>query len=634
MHYELILRQYFGYEHFRGIQEEIIQSIGTGHDTLGLMPTGGGKSITFQVPALAQPGTCIVITPLIALMKDQVQALRRRYIKATAVYSGMTHSQIVTALENCILGNYKFLYISPERIATPLFQAKLRHMHVSFITVDEAHCISQWGHDFRPSYLHIADIRAIVPDVPVLALTASATPEVVEDITHQLKFRSGFSVHRMSFYRANLTYVVRHTANKESELIHILRSFTGSAIVYTRNRHQTHELVRFLNEQGITATNYHAGLPQVDKDERQDAWLNDRYRVMVATNAFGMGIDKPDVRLVLHFDIPDSPESYFQEAGRAGRDGLRAYAVLLHDGKDAKKLLQRVGETYPDVKYIRRVYEDLCCYLQMAMGDGTGVTREFDLAEFCRKYRHFPVQANNALILLSRTGLISYLQDEEVTSRLKFILSRDDLYRLNERPEPQEKIIHAMLREYTGLFSDYTYIDEHWIARATGLDFDTVYYHLRELSRASILHYIPRRRTNFITFVTRRVEQDEIVFPPHVLADRRTQYQRRITEMIQYVTTCEVCRSRYLLSYFGEYESPECGHCDICLANNGKTKEETDGSLRSNILRQLQSGPLRASDFDFTGYNRETFIAVVEEMCRTEEIILDDEQRFLLNIKQ
>ncbi len=624
--YKKILRRYWGYSDFRGIQQDIIESIGSGHDTLGLMPTGGGKSITFQVPAMASEGICIVITPLIALMKDQVHSLRRRGIKATAVHTGMTHAEIVTALENCILGNFKFLYISPERIGSALFQTKLRHMRVNIITVDEAHCISQWGYDFRPSYLQIAEIRRIVPDAPVLALTASATPEVVDDIQLQLQFRQG-RVHRMSFERKNLVYCVRHTSDKLREMLHILHSLPGSAIIYTRNRQQTQELAEYLIANGITATNYHAGLPQVRKDERQVAWQQGRHRVMVATNAFGMGIDKPDVRLVLHFEMPDSPEAYFQEAGRAGRDGQLAYAVLLHDPTDRRKLLNRVGETYPEPQYVRKVYEDMCCFFEMAMGDGTNVTREFRLQEFCYQYKHFPVQAHSALLLLDKAGYIRYTEDEEVTSRIMFTLNRDQLYEIDERPKRQERVIHAMLRKYSGLFSEFIYIDEYQLAMDTGLDYNQVYLALKELDHAGLVHYIPRKRTNYITFVTRRVELDEVVLPPQVYVDRKKQYERRIQSMIQYVSDADLCHSQFLLRYFGEYDTNPCGRCDICLTDH---HHDDTAAIRASLIRQLQKGPVAPRDIDFTGFNRDRFMAVAQDMCRQEEIMLDANQHFRL----
>ena len=383
MDYQAILKQYWGYDSFRGIQEDIIRSIGEGRDTLGLMPTGGGKSVTFQVPALAQEGMCLVITPLIALMKDQVQNLKRRGIKALAVYSGMSRQDIIATLENAIFGNYKFLYISPERLDTDIFRIKLAKMKISLITVDESHCISQWGYDFRPAYLKIAEVRRLLPGVPVLALTATATPEVVKDIQQRLEFREE-NVFRMSFERTNLAYVVRRTENKAAELLHILQRMPGSAILYVRNRRRTKEVTEWLQQQGITADFYHAGLDDAVKDIRQQRWQKGESRVMVATNAFGMGIDKPDVRLVIHLDLPDSIEAYFQEAGRAGRDGQKAYAIILHSKADSTTLRKRIPDNFPEKDYIRDVYEHLQYYYEMAMGDGRGCVREFDIEDFCR----------------------------------------------------------------------------------------------------------------------------------------------------------------------------------------------------------------------------------------------------------
>ena len=440
MTYQEILKQHWGYDNFRGIQEEIINSIGAGNDTLGLMPTGGGKSITFQVPALAKEGLCLVITPLIALMKDQVRNLRDRGIKALAIYSGMSREEIVVALENCIFGDYKFLYISPERLDTEIFQAKLKRMKVSMITVDESHCISQWGYDFRPAYLKIADIRKMLPEVPVLALTATATPEVIKDIRQKLDFKEGSQTFRMSFERKNLAYIVRRAENKQEELLHILTSVSGSAIVYARNRKRTREIAEWLNNQHITATFYHAGLNDDVKDQRQKSWQTGESRVMVATNAFGMGIDKPDVRLVVHVDMPDSPEAYFQEAGRAGRDGQKAYAVLLHAKSDKTTLNKRITDTFPDKEYIRNVYENINYFFQMAMGDGRGCTFAFNIDEFCHNFKHFPIQVDSALKILTRAGYLEYTDEQDNASRLIFTLRRDELYKLQEYDADTERL--------------------------------------------------------------------------------------------------------------------------------------------------------------------------------------------------
>lgn len=568
MTYAEILKQYWGYDAFRGIQESIIESIGSGHDTLGLMPTGGGKSITFQVPALAQPGLCLVITPLIALMKDQVRNLRDRGIQALAIYSGMTREEIVIALENCIFGDYKFLYISPERLDTDIFRTKLRSMKVSLITVDESHCISQWGYDFRPAYLKIAEVRKLLPGVPVLALTATATPEVVQDIQDRLEFRPDSRVFRMSFERRNLAYIVRPTESKAEELLHILHSLPGSAIVYTRNRRRTREVAEWLNQQDITATFYHAGLSNTTKDERQRSWLCGEHRVMVATNAFGMGIDKPDVRLVVHIDMPDSPEAYFQEAGRAGRDGQKAYAVLLFAPSDKTQLKKRISDTFPAIDYIRKVYEDVNYYFQMAMGDGRGCTFAFDLEEFCTRFKHFPVQADSALKILTRAGYLEYTDEQDNASRLLFTLTRDELYRLRDDDPDTEKLINVILRSYTGLFTDYSYINEELLEKRTGLSRQRIYELLLLLTRRHIVHYIPRRKTPYLIYTRERQDKDRLIFTREVYEDRKASYITRIEAMIAYATATDRCRSRMLLRYFGEQNEHNCRQCDVCLSRH------------------------------------------------------------------
>lgn len=596
MTYKEILKQYWNYDNFRGIQEEIIESIGKGHDTLGLMPTGGGKSITFQVPALAQPGLCLVITPLIALMKDQVRNLRDRGIKALAVYSGMTREEIVVALENCIFGDYKFLYISPERLDTDIFRAKLRNMKINMITVDESHCISQWGYDFRPAYLKISEIRELLPTVPVLALTATATPEVVKDIQTKLGFREDSRIFRMSFERKNLAYIVRNTESKQEELLHILNSVSGSAIVYTRNRKRTREVAELLVNNEITATFYHAGLNNDVKDQRQRSWLSGESRVMVATNAFGMGIDKPDVRLVIHVDLPDSPEAYFQEAGRAGRDGQKAYAVLLYAKSDKATLSKRITDTFPDKEYIRKVYEDVNYYFQMAMGDGLGCTFAFNLDEFCRNFKHFPVQADSALKILTRAGYLEYTDEQDNASRILFTIHRDELYKLRETDPETEKLINVILRSYTGLFTDYAYINEDSLAIRSGLTRQRIYEILLMLTRRHILHYIPRKKTPYIINTRERQEAGRLAITRDIYEERKESYITRIKAMTEYATAEDKCRSRMLLRYFGEKNEHNCGLCDVCLSkHHSGMKLGEFQEMENQIREQLETSPLSAA---------------------------------------
>ena len=600
---KLILKQYWGYDEFRGIQREIIESISSGHDTLGLMPTGGGKSITFQVPALAMEGVCIVITPLIALMKDQVQQLRRRGIIADAIYSGRSHNDIIRILENCILGNTKLLYVSPERISTSIFQDKLRHMNVSFITVDEAHCISQWGYDFRPAYLNISELRRLKPDAPVLALTATATPQVMEDICEKLKTlpqslpvkegendsHGGFRIFKMSFERKNLTYVVRKTEDKQAELLHILSHVKGSAIVYVRNRQRTKEISEFLNLNLNTplstitpppSTYYHAGLDHAMRDEHQRQWQKDERRIVVATNAFGMGIDKPDVRIVIHFDCPDSVEAYFQEAGRAGRDGQQAYAVLLYNNSDATKLRRRVNDNFPARAYIKDVYEHLAYYLQVATGSGEGRLFEFCLDEFCHRFHYFPVAADAALRILEQAGYIEYIEEQDNAARVLFLLDRDTLYRLKGNTPDEESVITSLLRLYGGLFTDYCFIDESLVASQAGLTPPITYQVLKQLAHKRIIDFIPRKRTPYIRYIRRREAEEFIQIPSTVYEDRLAVFKQRIAAMLDYATNDHVCRSRQLLHYFGETDTHDCGGCDVC-------KEHRHNPSATDAIRHL-----------------------------------------------
>ena len=608
--YREVLQKYWGYDDFRGIQREIIESIGSGHDTLGLMPTGGGKSITFQVPALCSEGTCIVITPLIALMKDQVQHLRHRGIRAAAIYSGLSREEIITTLENCIFGGVTILYVSPERLSSELFRTKLRHMKVSFITVDEAHCISQWGYDFRPSYLEIADIRKDLPGIQVLALTATATPTVVQDIQDKLSnpldprhseisspscppCPSSFNVFKMSFERKNLAYVVRRTTDKRQELIHILESVKGCAIVYARSRRRTKEVAELLCEAGISATFYHAGLDTSVKDQRQRDWQEDKVRVMVATNAFGMGIDKPDVRVVLHIDCPDSLEAYFQEAGRAGRDG---------------------------------VYEHLAFFFFFFVGSGYHATFEFNIDKFCHAFRHFPIQVDSALKILNRAGYIEYTEEQDNQARLMFTISRNELYRLENVTPNEEKVITALLRNYGGLFVDYNFIDEGFIASQCSLQPQQLYMILKNLSEKHILHFIPQKKTPYVRYLQRREETENVQLLPAVYEERKKQFRDRIEAMMAYATNDHVCRSRQLLRYFGEEDSHDCRQCDVCLSHpHNQVNEPLNSAEIHAILELLADGkPHHITELRDIQLPTELLNVALEYLLREEYIYQED----------
>ncbi len=624
--YHEILKRYWGYDAFRDLQEEIITSIGEGKDTLGLMPTGGGKSITFQVPALAKEGMCLVITPLIALMKDQVENLKSRDIKAIAIYSGMTRQEIIVALENCIFGNYKFLYISPERLDTEIFRVKLRSMNISMITVDESHCISQWGYDFRPAYLKIAEIRELLPGIPVLALTATATPEVVKDIQQRLHFKKE-NVFRMSFERKNLAYIVRNTDNKTGEILHILNRMPGSSIIYVRNRKRTKETTLFLQREGITADFYHAGLNNDVKDLRQKRWQSGECRVMVATNAFGMGIDKPDVRTVIHLDLPDSPEAYFQEAGRAGRDGEKAYAIILYANSDKAALKKRISDTFPEKDYIKQVYEQLNYYYQMAMGDGLGCMFDFNLEDFCRKYKHFPVPADSALKILTQAGYIEYTDEQDNASRLLFTIHREELYKLREMGEQADLLIQTILRSYTGVFTDYAYIHEDSLAMRTGLTRQQIYDLLIVLAKRRILDYIPHKKTPYIIYKRERVELRHLQISKTVYEERKERYESRIKAMLEYVTSETACRSRMLLHYFGEKNEHNCEQCDTCI-NRKKNNGVTDSSynvLRRQILEMLSVQQRTPADIArLIETDKEEIAAVIRFLLDKGEIQMED----------
>lgn len=614
--YVSILKRYFGYSSFRGIQQEIVESIGAGHDTLGLMPTGGGKSITFQVPALAQKGVCIVITPLIALMKDQVEHLRDKGILASAIYSGMLRSEINQVLDNAIYGGVKFLYVSPERLASSTFVDKLRYMKVCFVAVDEAHCISQWGYDFRPSYLRISKIREILPDVPVLALTATATPLVIDDIMEKLHFGEK-RVFRMSFRRENLVYVVRKTDDKVGELLHILRSFPGSAIVYARSRQGVSEISDYLNAHGVVSTFYHAGLGVVEKDNRQHDWKEDRVRVMVATNAFGMGIDKPDVRLVVHMDCPDSLEAYFQEAGRGGRDGNRSYAVLLYNATDRRKLSKHVLSAFPEKEYIRKVYDDLAYFFQLAIDDGIGARYEFDIERFCRVFHHYPDRLIGALNVLQRAEYINFELESDSKTRCCFLVDRDELYHIKGLSHIDDMVLTALMRTYSGLFSDYVFIDELFIAEILFLSKRQVKEALKSLAHRHILRYIPGRRVPVVYYPHHRVDSSKLIFTKEVYDVLLDRLKERVDAILEYAEGESICRSTALLKYFGQNEDEDCGLCDVCQEIKRKAKEEEGEAIsHTSVVHNGKVEMLQVPESLTPYYN-----ILIEEFSKSDNVL-------------
>ena len=590
-----ILKKYWGYDAFRPLQQDIIESVLAGRDTLGLMPTGGGKSITFQVPTMAIDGMALVITPIISLMKDQVDRLRALRIKATYLYAGLSRGEVKRTYEKCLYGNCKFLYVSPERLQSRSFLDHLRQMRVSLIVVDEAHCISQWGYDFRPSFLHIVQVRKLFPSVPVLALTATATPVVVEDIQRCLGFKAP-NVFSMSFARSNLSYVVRPTEEKVTELIHILRSVPGTAIVYVRSRKRSKQISDELNRAGINADYYHAGLYVEDKEDKQNKWMDNECRVMVATNAFGMGIDKPDVRLVVHVDVPNSLEEYYQEAGRAGRDGKRSYAVMLVKHTDQSVLQRHITEAFPDKDFIRTVYQRVGDFLGVSLGEGFQQMFDFNFNLFCRTYDLPVLPTHNALRILTQAGYIEFVEEIETQSRVMIFAKKEDLYELDTTTPGADQVLQAILRLYTGLFADYVFINEDVIAFRTGLDQETIYNALLEFTRMHVLHYVPRKRTPYIIYNTSREEPQHVLIPKVVYEDLRERMTHRVESIINYAYSDNGCRERMLLGYFGERADEDCGHCDLCI-DKRKREDHLPADVQQGILYMAGLRPRRIDEF-------------------------------------
>jgi ATP-dependent DNA helicase RecQ len=603
---------------------EIIQSILQGKDTLGLMPTGGGKSITFQVPAFLMDGLCLVITPLIALMKDQVDNLRKKRIKAAYVHSGMSRQEILTTIDNCIYGHYKFLYLSPERLSTGLFLAKLPYLNVSMITVDESHCISQWGYDFRPSYMKIAEIRRYLPEIPLLALTATATPEVVKDIQDKLLFRKE-NVLLTSFERKNIAYVIRNPKDKTGEIVNILAKVKGCAIVYTRSRKSTQEIALLLKDKGFSAEYFHAGLTPDEKERRQNAWKADECRIIVCTNAFGMGIDKPDVRIVIHVELPSTLEEYFQESGRAGRDGKKSYAVALHTGFDRGILKRRINDEFPEREFIKGVYEKLAYFFQIPVGEGANSGHNFHLEKFCKAYHYNMTKVYNAIKILDLSGYIEYVEDSEKQSRLMITCTKDDLYNYTHFSPETDRLLTILLRSYTGFFSDYVHIEEELVAQRAGLSPELVYETLKTLSKQNIVHYIPTQRVPTIYYLQDRVEIRYITIPNTVYEQRRDRLAKRIDKVIEYGDMRTECRSKFLLQYLGEKDVHDCGICDACLAKgHNKTPIADQSSMIETILHILESKKLTVEEItDSTGYNREQVIEAVRLLAQEGHVEID-----------
>ncbi|MBN2482382.1 MAG: RecQ family ATP-dependent DNA helicase [Bacteroidales bacterium] len=621
------LRNYWGFDTFRPLQEEIITSVLSGKDTLGLMPTGGGKSLTFQVPAMTMPGLCVVITPLIALMQDQVANLKKLGIKAIAIHSGCNREEIDIALNNCLYGGYRLLYISPERIASEKFRIRFQEMPVNLIAVDEAHCISQWGYDFRPSYLKIAELRAFHPEVPVLALSATATPVVTEDIQKKLLFRQP-NLLKTSFRRENLIYTVKKTENRDRDVIDIIKKLKGSGIVYVRSRRKCVEIAKSLGKEGISVAFYHAGLEHNVRSSVQQNWTVGKTRVIVATNAFGMGIDKTDVRFVIHADLPDSPEAYFQEAGRAGRDGQRSWAILLNAPSDKNSVQQRIQVNFPDLETIKRTYAALGNYLQIPIGGGKGMAFDFNLYEFVRNYRILIFTAYSSLKILETGGYIELTEEISNPSRIKFLLNRDDLYRFQVSNMQFDAFIKLLLRSYTGVFTEFTAIDETMLAKKANVNQDVVKQYLIKLSALGIISYIPQKRSPMVVYTEERLDEKSLFISKDIHQVRKTRYAERVRAILAYAETETRCRSQLLLEYFGEFGSPECGKCDVCRARNEAAEKKRDvAGMQEEILTTLGSGALSIEELAVRlNVNRETLTGIVQWMLDNELISVTEDR--------
>jgi len=619
-----ILIKYWGFSDFRPMQEEIINSVLQGRDTLGLMPTGGGKSLTFQVPGLKMEGVAIVITPLIALMKDQVESLKRKGIKAGAVYSGMTLREIDITLDNCVYGDIKFLYVSPERLRTDIFVERLKRMKVSLLVVDEAHCISQWGYDFRPAYLQIAEIRELLPDVPVLAVTGTATPEVVDDIQEKLAFRQK-NVFKLSFARENLIYAVISAEDKNRKLSQVVRRIKGSGIIYVRNRRKTKQIADWLNAGGIRAHFYHAGLSAELRDRKQNDWMRNRVQVMVATNAFGMGIDKPDVRYVIHFDIPDSPEAYYQEAGRGGRDGKIAYAVIIHDDNDVKNLKRNFEDSFPPIKSIKAVYDALGNYFQLAYGSGKDESFDFVLSDFIKMYNLQPLPAYSALKFLEKESYIFLSDSVNTPSKLFFAADKEEVYRYQVKNPKMGRLIDVLIRSYSGLFTDFVAIDETVIAQRLKTSPLAIENALKILQRHGLVDYVPRSGKPKIIFNTERLDSRDLIFSKNTYEKLKENAAKRLDAILRYIDNNTKCRNLLLMEYFGETDAKRCGKCDVCKARNKLALSEMEfDNIINSIKPALRQKEMSVGEINekFPDINEKHLVSVLRWLLDTEKITL------------
>ncbi len=625
-----ILTQYWGFSSFRSMQEDIIHSVLDGNDTLALLPTGGGKSICFQVPALALEGVCIVVTPLISLMKDQVENLKQKGIRAAAVYSGMHPSEIDIIFDNAAYGDIKLLYLSPERLETETFRERVQRMNVNLLAIDEAHCISQWGYDFRPPYLNIAAIREIIPQVPVLALTATATPLVVKDIQDKLNF-SKECVFQKSFERKNLAYVVLNSDDKLGTMLRILNNVDGPGVVYVRNRRKTKEIAEYLQKNNIPADYYHAGLEAKIRSEKQDAWMDETCRIIVATNAFGMGIDKPNVRTVIHLDLTDSVEAYFQEAGRAGRDEKKSFAVLVYNEADITNSREQFNTSYPELETIRKTYQSLGNYYQLATGSGKDLSFDFELKTFAETYKIQPLLAFNAMKILEKEGYIMLSETIYAPSRIHFKYSRDDLYRFQVENPAHDNFIKLLLRSYTGLFGDFVRISETEIARRLSLDDDDIIAYLKRLNEQGVISYIPSKNKPQLIFVKERQDSSHIHISPEEYHHRKTNAANRLQAVMNYLKTRDQCRSQQLLEYFGEKTSQRCGKCDVCQERNKMDISDREFERIKNKIRELiQKEPqsLQEIAFQLKTIPEERIISVLRWLEDNDRIHKNEKQQY------